>query len=307
MPLAAPEGAGEANVPAWVHLLPSGAFKGRDGRAFMVVSPDRIIAAALRQAPGGNLPIDYDHAIDRAATSAGEAPAAGWIVALEARGDGVWGQVEWTPRARERIAAREYRFISPVIMHGPDGKVLLLLRAALTNNPNLSQLTALNSTGTPMDLEALLTTLREMLTLPDDADANAVVTAVRELATAKNGGDPARFVPIGLFQRAVSEANNARAGLSQHAAEQAVDGTIRGGRLMPWMRQWGVSLCMVNGPAFDSFVHGVGPSINSFLGTLAAPAAPGKGWNTPPGNGGAVDEVAKNLGLSADDIAKYGA
>jgi len=68
-----------------------------------------------------------------------------------------------------------------------------------------------------------------------------------------------------------------------------------------------VSLCMVNGPAFDSFVHGVGPSINSFLGTLAAPAAPGKGWNTPPGNGGAVDEVAKNLGLSADDIAKYGA
>jgi phage I-like protein len=307
MPLAGAGEGAKGNVPAWVHLLPSGSFKGRDGRAFMVEAPDRIIAASLRQAPGGNLPLDYDHAIDRAASSAGEAPAAGWIVALEARADGVWGQVEWTPRARERIAAREYRFISPVIMHGPDGKVLLLLRAALTNNPNLSQLTALNSAGTPMDLETLLTTLRELLALPDDADADTVVSAVRELATAKNGADPARFVPIGLFQRAVAEANTARSGLSQHAAEQAVDGAIRGGRLMPWMRQWGVSLCMVNAPAFDTFVQGVGPSVNSFLGTLAAPAAPGKAWNAPPGRAGAVDEVAKNLGLSADDIAKYGA
>ena len=307
MPLSAPEGAGKGTVPSWVHLLPLGAFKGRDGRAFVVEAPERIIAASLRQAPAGNLPLDYDHAIDRAATTAGEAPAAGWIVALEARADGVWGQVEWTPRARERIAAREYRFISPVIIHGPDGKVLLLLRAALTNNPNLSQLTALNSAGTPMDLEAFLTTLRELLALPDDADADAVVSAVRELATAKNGADPARFVPIGLFQRAVAEANNARSGLSQHAAEQAVDSAIRGGRLMPWMRQWGVSLCMANAPAFDTFVLGVGPSINSFLGSLAAPAAPGKAWNAPPSSGGAVDEVAKNLGLSADDIAKYGA
>lgn len=307
MPLAAPAGAGKGMVPEWVHLLPSGAFQGRDGRAFVVEQPGQVIAASMRQAPGGNLPLDYDHAIDRAAKSAGEAPAAGWIVALEARADGIWGQVEWTPRARERIAAREYRFISPVLLHGPDRKVLAVLRAALTNNPNLSQLTALNSAGAPMDLEALLTTLRELLALPADADANAVVSAVRELATAQNTPDPARFVPIGMFQRAVSDANKARLGLSQNAAEQAVEAAIRDRRLMPWMREWGVSLCMANASAFDGFVQGVGPSINGFLGSLAAPAVPGRAWNAPPRTPAHVDEVAKNLGLSADDIAKYGA
>ena len=307
MPLGTAQEGASGNVPAWVHLLLSGAFNGRDGRAFVVEQPDRIIAASLRQAPGGNLPLDYDHAIDRTAANAGEAPAAGWIVALEARADGIWGQVEWTPRARDRIAAREYRFISPVIVHGPDRKVVALLRAALTNNPNLSQLTALNSAGTPMDLEALLTALRELLALPVDAEAEAVVAAVRELATAKNTPDPARFVPIGLFQRAVADANKANLGLSQNAAEQAVEGAIRDRRLMPWMREWGVSLCMANANAFGGFVKGVGPSINTFLGSLAAPAVPGKRWDEPDKRPGPVDEVAKNLGLSAADIAKYGA
>lgn len=131
----------------WVQLVPPGAFAGRDGRRFRLDDAAGVIARSLAAAPGRMLPVDYDHATERAFVGPGGrppeayAPAAGWIVALEDRGGhplgGVWGLVEWTPRGRERVEGREYRFLSPVFRHQPDGLVLRLDRAGLTNVPNL--------------------------------------------------------------------------------------------------------------------------------------------------------------------------
>lgn len=300
--------AADAAVPEWVHVLPAGAMTGRDGRAFVAGSLPTIIAASLRQAPAKTLPIDYDHQIDLAPKHGGSAPAAGWMTALQARTDGIWARVEWTPRAREKVAAREYRFLSPVFMHTPKGEVLTLLRAALTNNPNLGQLTALNATGTPMDLNQLLAALRELLKLPADADAAAVVDAVRSQGTAMNTPDPARFVPIELFQQAVKEARKADLGLSAAEAERAVQDAIRDRKIMPWMKGWAVSLCATNAPAFKDFVEGIGPSLNSLLTDMATPRdwskhLAGDGARSgPPG----VADIAARVGVTAEDLAKYG-
>ena len=90
------------------------------------------------------LPIDYDHATDFAAPSGRPAPAAGWIREIEVRDGALWGRVEWTSHGRAAVVTHEYRYISPVFEYSQDGEVQRLLRAALTNNPNL-YLTAISA------------------------------------------------------------------------------------------------------------------------------------------------------------------
>src|ERR1700682_3111858 len=107
------------------------------------------------------------------------APAAGWIRELQVRAGALWGRVEWTVRAADSIVAREYRYVSPVFQFDPaTGSVTRLLRAGLTNNPNL-HLTAIaaaetaaaaNAKDNDMELPAKdLEELREMLGLGGDA------------------------------------------------------------------------------------------------------------------------------------------
>src|SRR5216683_1020944 len=47
------------------------------------------------------------------------------------------GRVEWTKHGAAALATREYRYVSPVFEHDEKGAVVRLVRAALTNNPNL--------------------------------------------------------------------------------------------------------------------------------------------------------------------------
>ena len=134
--------------PEWVHLLPSGTFNGADGRGpWRAVDPAAIITASMT-APG-RIPIDENHAIDLAAPKGGASPARGWIVEMQSRPNGIWGRVTWTHSGDALLRSGAYRWISPVMQHRPDGTVLRILRAALTNTPNLPQLTALNASTAP--------------------------------------------------------------------------------------------------------------------------------------------------------------
>ena len=90
------------------------------------------------------LPIDYDHATDFAAPAGRPAPAAGWIREIEVREGALWGHVEWTSHGASAVVTHEYRYISPVFEYSENGEVQRLLRAALTNNPNL-YLTAISA------------------------------------------------------------------------------------------------------------------------------------------------------------------
>ncbi len=68
-----------------------------------------------------------------------------WIGELQARPDGIWGRVEWTESGAALMGDKAYRGISPVFTHSKDGAVTRILRAALTNTPNLSQLATLHA------------------------------------------------------------------------------------------------------------------------------------------------------------------
>lgn len=185
------------------------------------------------------------------------APAAGWVDGLQIRSDGLWGRVRWTAAAAKHIAEREYRYLSPVFRYAPDGTVMAVLRASLTNVPNLNELTALARTESSMDpIEALLTKLREILGLAEDADAPAILKALGEAGIAANSSanDPTMFVPLGVFEEAVAEVNRLNSGIALQAAQQHVEQQIAAGFVPPMVREWGIALCRVNKPAFDAFV-----------------------------------------------------
>lgn len=134
-------------APDWLHLLPIGEIKSRDGRGpYHLRDAAKVVAASLVQAKG-KLVLDENHATDLIAPKGGEAPARGWIVDLQARADGIWGRVKWTDAAISRGIWTEYRGVSPVILHQKDGTIDAVLRASLVNQPNLVGLTSLHMTS----------------------------------------------------------------------------------------------------------------------------------------------------------------
>lgn len=169
--------ASDAEVPEWIHLLPasSGRIDTVDSRGpYFVTDASGIIAASFAQAD--RLPVDENHATDLAAPEGRAAPARGWIVAMEARADGIWGKVEWTRAGREMLADHAYRGISPVFAHAKDNTVRAILRASLVNNPNLRGLAALHQEAQV----TFQTKLAERLGLSPTASEEEILAALPE-------------------------------------------------------------------------------------------------------------------------------
>lgn len=133
------------------HITPDGAFRSDDGRPRSMdgVEVDdwqmnaevaaRLIAAL--QSSGKPILYDYEHN-----SLYGDTRAAGWIVELVyVPGRGLFGRVEWTPRGAKEIADKEFRYSSPLFYFDPKtGAVTELLSVALTNNPALGDLGAVD-------------------------------------------------------------------------------------------------------------------------------------------------------------------
>lgn len=130
-------------VPDWIHLLPAGAITTQDGRGPYTVGSMAALAEQLNAS--GKLAVDECHSTDLAAPNGSPAPARGWMKAFEARDNGLWAEVDWTRQGRSLMEDGAYNGISPVIVHTKDNSVVGLLRASLTNAPNLKGLTALHS------------------------------------------------------------------------------------------------------------------------------------------------------------------
>jgi phage I-like protein len=296
-----------AIAPEWVQLTPIGVFQGRDGRGPWRVdgraAAEKVIAASLNYAGAAKPVIDYDHQTDNGVPKGGTAPAAGWITTFQARADGIWARVEWTDKARAAIAAKEYRYLSPVFFHDrTTGDVSVIARASVTNSPNL-HIKALASAGAAMS--DLLQTLIKLLGLPDVSDESAVVAAIRDLKT-RGGGDaspataanhagfgavdPALYVPRDVFETAAVELNSVKAQRLEEHALVKVTAAMQSGKVSPAMRDWALALCRSNPDSFDEFVSRVPPIIT-----------PGSQFSTAAGSA-AVGGCGRSA-LSADQLA----
>lgn len=182
----------EGGAPSEIKLIPAGSFRSaRDARPIDVPSwvMDDAIAAAVLSAQAalkGKFLFDYDHQTLRAEKNGQPAPAAGWGGRLEWRsGDGLYAvEMDWTPAALSAIAAKEYRYISPVFLYDKKtGAVTSVKMAALTNYPALDDLTDLAAAAaliystpqeTAMDPKEIIERLIYLLNLPVTATIDEI-------------------------------------------------------------------------------------------------------------------------------------
>lgn len=249
----------------WIHLLSAGQFKARDGRGPFDASDLPGILERTKQYHGETMMmIDYDHQAFSPAVKDGRAQAlaAGWIGEFEIRDDGLWGLAEFTEAGEKHVAGREYRYLSPAFANDKAGVVHLLYNVALTNMPAL-ELTSLSAKENSMETE--IANLRQLLGLPEGAEWNAILDAVRKLKADGGEPDPSKFVSMSVFTAAMAEANALRQGITESDAKHHVETLCRSGHLAPSLKDWAISLATVNKPALDKFVSQVGPAFNRIV------------------------------------------
>lgn len=312
--------AGDNAVPEWVHLVPAGTFSGVDGRG-PYRAPDLNALATASMAPG-RLVIDENHATDLAAPRGESAPARGWIIEMQARADGLWGRVEWTPSGRTLVAERAYRGISPALALDAKDKatVRAVLRASLVNQPNLPLATLHSQQEHSVDLVKL----RTALGLAETADEAAILAAAETARTAvtthaaqiKQIADAAKIeaTEVGaivtvLQARGVDDAAALRqtvttlqAELTTLQAEQkkarateAVDGAIRAGKPIPaTLRDHYIARHAADPAAVEKELAGL-PSLHG--GGITAP---------PAEEGGDASEIALQAQRYQAEQEKHG-
>lgn len=204
-------------VPEWIMVVPAGkdgVIETVDGRGpYRMKDAAKLAAESMQAAPGGQFVLDETHATDLAATEGRPAPARGWFTDLQARADGIYARVDWNAAGKALMADKAYRFISPVFAHDKAGNIMRLLRASLTNTPNLVGMAALNAQETS-DMD-LLAQLRQALGLGDTADADAVITKIKSI----NAGTTAMQSISSAFGLAADATGEVVLGTAKKASE----------------------------------------------------------------------------------------
>ena len=273
-------------APEWIRMLARGQVMLGDGRGPFTVDQEALaqIVAAWRER-GNDLVIDYEHQT----LDGGPAPAAGWIKALEARDDGLWARVEWTEKAQEFIANREYRYFSPVVVLDEQQRPMELLHAALTNVPAINNLTPLSAkygegltTVKPAAAQGIKNTegqkmvksILKALGLPEDAGEERVLACVNQHTQIAAGlgelrealGLPAE---AGLPQikgavLALKQGGDAlhtvqqelaalRAERAREKAAASVTAALTAGKLAPTQREWALKYATDDPEGFAAF------------------------------------------------------
>lgn len=142
----------------WQLIVPFGEFSHPSG-VQQVLDEAAIAAMAQTFDTSRKTLVDFDHYSDlsQGQLSTLEAngiqlpsDAAGWLVAVEPRADGLWGRIEWTPNGNKALLNSVYRFLSPVWLRddcedlgGGRLRPRALAKVGLTNEPNIRAIPAL--------------------------------------------------------------------------------------------------------------------------------------------------------------------
>lgn len=196
-----------ASLPDYIHLLTAGPLRMNRVDNIKPLKPGQVPKLCSYDGLDtvDRAPIDVNHAYAKRGVLGEETPAFGWLIALEARDDGLWGKVDWNDRGRAAIVGREYRSISAELMT-IDGEIIGVRGASLTNHPNLKGLTpVLNSAEEDDFMDKILKDLLAKLGLKEDATPDAVLQSVTTLVEG-NAGLTAQLAAIGKAAGAAADA-----------------------------------------------------------------------------------------------------
>lgn len=276
-----------------VLLFPMGDVRTRDGRQYRLddaAHAAQVIAASVAYAGRRQIPVDYDHQLVYGVGAAGpgkvgggQAPAAGWIDpdTLSVDAQGIWADVAWTETAAARLAAREYRYLSPSFRAGKDGRLASIIYLSLVNDNAIDELPAVANTqtetpkmeqialalGLPADatMEAILAAIAKMggsppsmataaaaLGLGGDATADQIFTAAAAaIAAAKDAKpDPAKFVPV----EALTEASSRLAVLEAERHDRILTAAAEAGKISPALRGWAADFLKKDEAGFNAWL-----------------------------------------------------
>lgn len=110
-----------------VKVSPLGNVIGYDGRGFVIDGEQLLGDIASNDI---HIPLDINHSFDE---------AVGWFdkSSFETREDGLYASLELNQKGKDLIAAKSYRYLSPVYSMGENNRVVGLDSVGLVNRPNL--------------------------------------------------------------------------------------------------------------------------------------------------------------------------
>lgn len=330
---------GEVDVggaPEIISVLPYGHVVSQKGE----FDVDEESLAAMKEQiaqRGVDLVVDYEHQ-----TLTGErAPAAGWVKELFAEDGHIKARVEWTIPAKQYLENKEYRYLSPVItVRKTDNKAMGLHSLALTNTPAIAGMTPIVNSSTfqggETTMNELIKKLAAALGLGEDADEEQILAALsacveenKALKEAAEGGKKPKDQGDGIVaNKSVCELLGLKAGastadvaasimalkggvdgrvkaleekLADRDAEEAVELALKSGKITPAQREWAKEYALKSPDGFKAFLEKA-PQVVS-MSEIA-------GGDTLALKGDKPDEatmlVCKQLGVSAEDVQKYG-
>ena len=229
---------------------------GRDGRRWTKRDTALIAAASNEYLPQHI--VDENHATDLKAPRGEASPAMGWFSNIRAEENGeVWADVAWTAHGKEALLNQEYRYISPVFEMDKTGEITKILRAALTNSPNL-ELPALNSkqpepAGNPAEENSMNKDICAALGLSETASENEALAAIAALKTQANSAksvDLASYAPRADLAQMEQRATAAEKALAELNAAQlkekavaAVEKAVTDRKIAPASKGEYIAMC----------------------------------------------------------------
>ena len=309
-------------APSEIQLIPFGRHNTPKG-PFELTEAEAPLIMADFERHTNDMVVDFEH--QTFADPPVEAPAAGWIKGLVNKGpDGIWGAVEWTPRARQMIENREYRYISPVwIKRREDNRVIALINAGLTNQPNIDGMVPLMNKGIATDKEdSMDKELLKALGLAESATFAEIFAAINKLR------EPSAIVAnkavlgaLGLSETAteaeitgtieamkqshgtvadlMKQVNSLTSRLEERDADEAVELALNSGKITPAQKEWATGYAKRDLAGFKVFVE-----------KAPVVVVTNKVATDKKGGGSALDdtqvEINKLCGVDEETYKKYG-
>lgn len=325
--------------PSWIQIATPGHYEGHRAGPFDL---NELVFQSLirnyRDVDMGNLPFDFNHAMEQPPTSGNipthGTPAQAWALDLKIVDGTLHALVDWLPLARGYAKNKQYKFVSPVIrwndLHPRTGKPIgpRLSSVAFTNQPFLRDLqpmaasaqeggaAAAGDTAAPRiasmsayaySSHEYMPKFRSALQLPALATAQECSDAMDRLCEAyemADGGD-VHGIPVGSYTAALRDAMAAPMASTVEEIFDAVKAMIKAA-----IEEHEATMHDADGGDGDDaeMTAAAGATTDTTTTTTAATGAPDTTTNTD-GAAAMADTKeleAKNLELTSQLSAKEG-
>ena len=299
-------------APETIFVLPIGHVVSSKGEFDVDEESYKAMKAQIAKR-GVDLVVDYEHQTLKGC----EAPAAGWVKELKLEDGQIKAVVEWTPRGARYLENKEYRYLSPVVnVRKADNKAVGLHSLALTNTPAIEGMNPIVNSDNfeggqhSMDIKKLA----ELLGLSEDATEEQVVEALKVCLAENRSLKEAEKQPpenvvankavcelLGLKAGAAAEDVTAKIMELKSGTVDAVILALKAGKITPAQKEWAKSYALSDPKGFGSFVEKapqIVPMDKIELDDVKALKSDALDADTLL--------VCKQLGISPDDVKKYG-